>query len=101
MNNGKFPIASVISNYTKSGDNGLILGINGNRSHFCVQNLSTGVLYIALGTGLASNTYFNIVLKAATNSGDGTAGVYIEDRWKGAVTASGALNTSYIVWEAY
>jgi hypothetical protein len=38
-----------------------------------IQNLSTNVLYVLLGTG-ASSTVFHFVLKAGTAANDGTGG---------------------------
>lgn len=90
-------ISSTISSGSFGTSNGTILERNVSRNLFFVQNLHTGVLYMRFGTG-ASNTNFNVSLKACTVQDDGNGGAYSDDTWIGPVSVSGAF-TRYTVWE--
>ena len=46
---------------------------NTNRAGWSIQNLSTNVLYVRLGTA-ASTSIFHFALKAGTSNDDGTGG---------------------------
>jgi len=88
---------SIISNFTSSGTNGVILNGNTNREELFVQNLATGALYVKYGASASSNS-FNFVLAAATASGAGDGGSLSDLNYSGIVSVSGS-SPSYICWE--
>ena len=90
--------SSTISNSTASGSNGTIIAANENRLELFVQNLATGALYIKYGV-TASNTSFNFVLAANTDSNAGDGGSLSDQAYTGIVSVSGAVGPSYICWE--
>ena len=88
---------SIISNFTKSGSNGIALQANSDREELFIQNLQSGVLYVKYGESANSNS-FNFVLAASTASGAGDGGSVSDLNYSGIVSVSG-INPNYICWE--
>lgn len=80
--------------------NGTAIASNANRIQWSIQNLATSSLYVRLGTG-ASNTNFHVVLEGGTAQDDGKGGFFSNDKYTGAVSASGSADTTprYVVSE--
>lgn len=55
-----------------------VLMSNEARSAWSIQNLGTNVLFVKFGTG-ATSLVFNVVLKAAGGTDDGSGGVYSQE----------------------
>ena len=71
--------------------------VNAARKSITIQNQSTNVLYIALGSA-ASTTAFHFSLKACTAAKDGTGGTVKVEDFTGLVSAAGT-SPSYTVAE--
>lgn len=98
------PIASTVSSGLVGTEVGQVLSHNENRAAFYIQNLNTGVLYVALGS-VANATRRNIILKAGSAIDDGNGGLFYNSDYVGPVAVSGqffgaaGLNQRYLVWE--
>ncbi len=90
--------ATVLSNFAPSGSPsfanatglvGLALPANPKRITMFVQNIHTGLpLYVTLGTGTASASFFSLILNPATSPGFGGER-FTNDFYKGSVICSG------------
>ena len=77
------------------------LPINANRSSWSIQNAGTNVLYVLMGTGVASSTNYHMALNACTIANDGTGGRFsqlLDLVWTGAITVGGT-SPSYAIFE--
>lgn len=94
-----FPEQSTgISNFSVSGNNGLVLPANSYRRQLYIQNLDTGVLYVKYGLNAnASNFNFVLAKNTVTNAGDG--GILNNENYVGDVSVSGLVTPRYISWE--
>ncbi len=78
---------SSVSRVTATGASTLFSG-NANRKELFVQNMATGVLYVAFSAA-ADGSNFDLILPADTASRAGNGGIYFDDNYTGLISASG------------
>ena len=103
MRNRTNSISSVVSSGAPGSANGKVLDLNDARSSFYIQNLGTGILYVALGDAASTNR-FNYILKNGSANDDGNGGVIYNQDWIGPVAVSGQFFGAaglprYAAWE--
>lgn len=76
-----------------------ILFGNEKRKRFMVQNTGTTVIKLGLGRTPTATAY-HVALKACASADDGSGGMYIDEMWRGDVTAiSSAAGGTCVVTE--
>lgn len=96
---------STVSNSTVSGSNssittGQALPSNAARNNLYIQVVGTGSpLYVAYGNTAASQTNFNVLLKADSAPYAGNGGVLTDDAYLGSVMVSGSAGCLFTIWQ--
>jgi hypothetical protein len=87
----------TVSNFTASGDNGIILQAYADREELFIQNLSINALFVKYGED-ASDSSFNFVLTSGSAELAGDGGTLSDLNYTGVVSVSG-VSPNYICWE--
>ena len=103
MRNRLNSVSATVSSGTFGSANGQIFSLNENRTAFYIQNLNTGLLYVAYGTSASANVC-NYILASGERVDDGWGGSIRESDWVGPVAVSGQFFGAgsaprYLAWE--